>query len=338
MKYIITLLGLCIASQAFSQKIDFEDPSFEKIVLEKYPDTDLNSNGKIERNEAERVKELDLMDLNITNANDVKFFKGLRYLSLTSNGIEKFSISNFQYLEELYITDNKLKEFTISNMPALKELACGRNRLQKATVNNCPNIESLYTMDNEIRELDLSPFKKLKYLTTDNNKLKKLDLSANPELIQISIKDNDIDSIDITKNQKLVMHILYIDPDVKITGTQEQMKKYQPGFELKEAPLFFFKDGDKTVRLEFDNKLPYLELNRPTEIIVHIENIDLKESAIVGIGIRFIYNGNQKDHIKCSVTVTEKSVVDGHFKILVRYGYSDDGNVKFCTFLAPVKQ
>jgi hypothetical protein len=235
MKNLLVLLILSIGSIAFAQQLTFENPLFEQAILQKYPQTDSDKNGKIDKKEAEAIKELNLMSLNITNANDVKYFKNLQSLVLTSNNIEKFKLSSFRYLEGLYIAHNKLTEFEITDMPALNTLACGRNNLQKVVVKNCPNIESLNMMDNQIQEINLALFKKLKYLGVENNKLKILDLSSNPELIQISINNNQIDTIDITKNQKLKMHILYIDDNVKIIGTEEQMEKYKPGPRITSA-------------------------------------------------------------------------------------------------------
>ncbi|MGS0748499.1 hypothetical protein [Halpernia sp. GG3] len=53
-------------------------------------------------------------------------------------------------------------------------------------------------------------------------------MSNNSKLIQFIIKGNQIAEIDITKNPNLKMNILYIDGNVKIIGTKEQMGKYSP--------------------------------------------------------------------------------------------------------------
>ena len=232
MKNLLALLTLSMGSMAFAQQLKFENPLVEQAILQKYPETDSDKNGKIDKKEAEAVKELNLMSLQITNANDIKHFKNLQSLVLTGNSIEKFKLRGFKHLEKLYIAANKLNEFEVTDMPALKDISCGRNKLQQVVFKNCPNIESLNMMDNQIENLDVATFKKLKYFNADGNKLTQLDVSSNPELIQINISNNQIKTIDITKNQKLVMHIQYIDADVKIIGTEEQMEKYKPGFKL----------------------------------------------------------------------------------------------------------
>ncbi|MFC4688602.1 hypothetical protein ACFO4P_16795 [Epilithonimonas pallida] len=228
MKKTLTLILISFTTLACSQDLKFENPSFEKSVLEKYPDIDINKDGKISKNEAENLKELDLMERHLTNANDVKFFKNLEYLSLTKNKIEKLKLENFPYLTKFYCAKNNIKSLEVSNLPNLQELAFGVNQLDKVKINDCPNIESLNFMDNNMKEINLSHFKKLKYLSADHNKLKNLNLAENPELIQFIVNGNNIMEINITKNPKLNMNILYIDDNVKLIGTEEQMKNFSP--------------------------------------------------------------------------------------------------------------
>jgi len=231
MRILLLLAFVIFFNVAFSQELKFESPDFEKIVLAKYPEIDINNNHKIEKKEAALLKKLDLMEQNLTTAKDVNFFKNLEYLSLTINQLRELKLNDFKQLQELYCARNNLTKLEITNMPQLKRLGCGRNELEKVSLVNCPNLESLNLMDNKITALDVSPFKYLKYLSVDANKLKSLDISQNPELIQFAINDNDISQIDITKNQKLRMNILYMDDHVKIIGTSEQIKNY------KKAPV-----------------------------------------------------------------------------------------------------
>ena len=233
---ILSTLCLLVTIFCSAQSIKFENPIFEKLILEKYPEIDLNNNNHIEKNEAESLGKLSLMKTNLTNANDIKYFKNLTYLSLTINNIEEFKIKDFFKLEKLYIARNKLKRLELSNLPLLNEFACGLNQLTDVKIKNCPNIISLNMMDNQIKEIDLSQFKNLKYLSVDNNKLENLDFSNNLDLIQITIDDNKIKTIDITKNQNLKMNILYIDDNVKIIGTPEQLSKYKPASKVGPPP------------------------------------------------------------------------------------------------------
>jgi len=233
---IISTVFLLVAAIYSAQSLKFENPEFEKIVLAKYPEIDSNKNNRIEQNEAESLEKLSLMETNLTNANDVKYFRNLTYLSLTINNIKEFKLKDFFKLEKLYIARNKLNKLEIYNLPLLNEFACGLNQLTTIKIKNCLNIVSLNIMDNQIKKIDLSQFKKLKYLTIDNNKLENLDLSNNPDLIQIVIDHNNIKTLDITKNQNLQMNILYIDDDVNIIGTPEQLSNYKPASKVGPPP------------------------------------------------------------------------------------------------------
>ncbi|MBB2145390.1 hypothetical protein GM921_07840 [Pedobacter sp. LMG 31464] len=226
MKYIIAIF---LATSIFyqSQVLTFKNQALRNSILKKYPEIDLNKDGKIQKNEADKVKKLSLMEENLQNVEDLKFFKNLERLVLTTNKIERLNFNGFNYLEELYIANNKLSELNIANMPSLKSLACGQNNLTKVSVKNCPSLESINMMNNQIQNLDLFPFTKLKYLAIQNNKLSRLDISKNLELQQIIINGNSIKQVDITKNLKLKMNNLYIDNNVKIQGTDEQMKNYK---------------------------------------------------------------------------------------------------------------
>ena len=226
MKKIIFSLFSVIAINCHGQNL--QNQNLEDVILKKYPEIDVNKNGKIEKNEAEIVKNLNLMELHLTNIDGIQIFRNLEYLSLTINDIEKFRLKDFPNLEKLYVARNKLKVLEISNMPKLKEFACGLNELEKIKIINCPNIESLNFMDNKIADIDLKDFAKLKYLSADHNKLTKIDFSKNPELIQFLIHGNQIKEIDISKNPNLKLNILYIDKNVKINGTDKQIKNYTP--------------------------------------------------------------------------------------------------------------
>ncbi|GAB3014816.1 hypothetical protein GCM10027051_18010 [Niabella terrae] len=231
MKLFLNLLFIVCFQVGFSQELKFEYPNLEKAILKKYPEIDLNSNGKIEKREANKVEKLNLTESQLIAISDIKYFKNLRFLSVLDNFIEEIVLDDLPKLQVLYCTKNKLTKLKISNMPKLEEMACAGNQLSTIEMVNCPNLKMLVLRDNRINSLDLHNFKKLKHLAVDDNQLSSLDISGNPALTQFFINGNKIDQIDITRNQKLMMEILYMDDHVKIIGTPEQMKKY------KKAPV-----------------------------------------------------------------------------------------------------
>ena len=106
----------------------------------------------------------------------------------------------------------------------------------------------------------------------------------------------------------------------------------------KKDSSFTFRKGAKIVKLEFETKLLYLELNKPTKLIVSAENIDLQKNymIIMGPGIRIIRPGKKgKNCLVCSVTAEEKYLVNHNLEIEILF----DNGIKyepFHKFLIPV--
>ena len=95
-----------------------------------------------------------------------------------------------------------------------------------------------------------------------------------------------------------------------------------------------FKDGNQTIKIEFETKQPYLELNKNTKFIVSVENIELQKTSIIGRGIR-ILGSNNKTNFQCSVLVDKNGIENGNFKM--RLIYYDKDERKTHVFTIPVK-
>ena len=95
-----------------------------------------------------------------------------------------------------------------------------------------------------------------------------------------------------------------------------------------------FKDGNQTIKIEFETKQPYLELNKNTKFIVSVENIELQKTSIIGRGIRILGSNNKTD-FECSVLVDKNGVENGNFKMRIIY-YNED-KLKTHVFIIPVK-
>jgi hypothetical protein len=232
-KIPLVMMGLVFMNLSYSQNIVFEDKKFEKAIFKIEPKIDLNKDGIIQVSEAEKVAELNLMQNNISNAEDIKYFVNLRYLALTDNKLKSFNISGFTKLEELYCAKNRLTELNISNLPVLKRLAFGSNKLNNATLENLPNLESLDLFENNFSTIDLSGFSKLKYLSVNSNELVDLKINENKELIQFIAFENNLKEIDITTNKKLKLGICYYDDGVSIISNGKKMKNLKKGEFLK---------------------------------------------------------------------------------------------------------
>lgn len=99
---------------------------------------------------------------------------------------------------------------------------------------------------------------------------------------------------------------------------------------------FIFRDKGKMVELVFESNQSYLEMEKPTQLKVLVENIDLKNSSIVGAGIRMMGQSG-KNYFICEVTAHEKYLIDNNLEISI-YTRIKDENTLIHKFLIPVKR
>ena len=101
---------------------------------------------------------------------------------------------------------------------------------------------------------------------------------------------------------------------------------------------FVIKDKKASITLTLENNATAIELHKETKFTISVENMDIKKSAVIGRGIRILYNEKaiQENYMPCITTIDEQAVVDGHYKIL--FSYRENGENKTYTFLIPVKE
>lgn len=101
---------------------------------------------------------------------------------------------------------------------------------------------------------------------------------------------------------------------------------------------FVIKDKKASITLTLENNSKAIELNKETKFSISVENMDIKKSAVIGRGIRILYNEKalQENYMQCITTIDEQAVVDGNYKIL--FSYRENGESKMYTFLIPVKE
>ena len=211
--------------------IEFKDPNFLKALLtvqeiylydvetdEEIPymmDVDLNKDGKISVNEAQKVKGLDLYDyeaeesFNIKEMPEIKYFTALTHLTYlyeeeTPAQLTSLDLSKNMALEYLACYGTQLTSLDFSKNIALKHLYCGNNP-QLASLDLSKNTVFTYLSchDDQLTSLDLSKNTALTYLFCNSNHLTSLDLSKNTALRYLSCHDDQLTSLDLSKNAAL---------------------------------------------------------------------------------------------------------------------------------------
>lgn len=222
MKYSILLFCLGFVISAKSQDLVFKDKNFECAVLEYVPKIDVNEDGKIQKQEADSVKKLSLMDKKIQFMDDAYLFPNLEYLVLTNNKIKEVRLIGFLHLKNFSCAANQLVFAEIKNMPELISFALNFNVIDSLVLDSIPKLESFSAEGNKLKHVDLTKYHNLKHVSLIDNELTELDSGKNPEIIQIRISGNKLTELNISQNLKLKTHILYVDPTVKLITTPQQ--------------------------------------------------------------------------------------------------------------------
>ncbi len=211
--------------------IEFKDPNFLKALLtvqeiylydeetyEEIPymmDVDLNKDGKISVNEAQKVKGLDLYDyeaeepFNIKEMPEIKYFTALTHLTYpyeeeTPAQLTSLDLSKNMALEYLAYVGTQLTSLDLSKNTALTHLNCYDNQLTSLDLNKNTALTSLYCGNNQLTSLDLSKNTALTSLYCGNNQLTSLDLSKNTALTSLYCGNNQLTSLDLSKNTALI--------------------------------------------------------------------------------------------------------------------------------------
>ena len=152
--------------------IQFKDRYFLAALLETYTvewnnewydvDVDKNNDGKISEKEAASVEVLalgkaeDLSGKDIRNADELKYFTSLKYLSTFLNKqLISLDLSGCTALTELECYGNQLTTLDVSNNTALESLSCDYNQLTTLDVSNNTALKTLWCPDNQLTSLDL---------------------------------------------------------------------------------------------------------------------------------------------------------------------------------------
>ncbi len=230
-KYVLLLFSLMVYVSSCRSQETIIDPTivlisdkiFEQSLLNQNMDSDGMLNGKIKREDAEKIIILDISHLDISSLAGIEGFINLTYLDCSFNKLTQIDISKNQLLESFDCSNNqitsldlfqnlRLYAFNCSNNQ-LKSLDlvsktlfganCSNNLLNKITVVNCLKLNILTISKNQLAELNLVNNVDLAELRCENNMLKTIDLSKNLKLNFLNISNNLLSSLNLCANLRL---------------------------------------------------------------------------------------------------------------------------------------
>ena len=174
------------------------------------------------------------LEANIISSIDVSNNTNLLWVDLKSNDITSISgLSEATQLRWLALSFNLLEEFSIHN-ESLVNLLISDNLLTSFDVSGAVNLESILIKTNQLPAIDLSSNIKLQVLVSSDNKLETLDLSNNINLRYLWSSSNLYSSLDVSSLENLIDLRVTRNPNlfcIKILGGQNiptvQISDYQ---------------------------------------------------------------------------------------------------------------
>lgn len=156
---------------------------------------------------------LDLKSNDITSVTGLSEATQLRWLALSFNLLEEFSIHN-ESLVNLLISDNLLTSFDVSGAVNLESILIKTNKLPTMDLSSNTKLQVLVSSDNKLETLDLSNNINLRYLWSSSNLYSSLDVSPLENLIDLRVTRNpNLLCIKIMSGQDI--------PTVQISDYQE---------------------------------------------------------------------------------------------------------------------
>lgn len=144
------------------------------------------------------------LEANIIKSIDVSKNTNLLWLDLKSNDITSITgLSGATQLRWLALSFNLLEEFSIHN-ESLVNLLISDNLLTSFDVSGAVNLESILIKTNQLPSMDLSTNTKLQVLVSSNNKLEALDLSNNTSLRYLWSSSNLYSTLDVSPLESLI--------------------------------------------------------------------------------------------------------------------------------------
>lgn len=166
---------------------EISDETFRNAMIDA---ADKDGDGKISKEEAEAVTELNASGLGLTSV-DFTWFNNITVLDLSDNQLESLDLSSVKKVTNLNVNNNKLTALDVENLDQLQYLYANNNEL--ATISRIGS--------SAIVEIELSHNKLTAIQVYYKSKLISLDVSYN-EIATAEIRDNDIlASMNVSNNK-----------------------------------------------------------------------------------------------------------------------------------------
>ncbi len=187
--------------------IEFQDEVFKNLLLAD-KGININNDNEISYMEAycfNSSLRYNNPDNQLTNLNELKYFKNINHITLDFQGITEIDVSSCTKLKSLQITNSKIEKIDLSRLENLTSLSLYSNNLNSLNLSNNTNITLLSIGENSISSIEIGHLTKLSELYIYTNHISSLDISSFTNLIKGKVfvgnqknVDGDLINVEVT--------------------------------------------------------------------------------------------------------------------------------------------
>lgn len=272
--------------------VEIPDAALLKQILALKPSPDTNGDGKLSKEEAAAIKELNFnqetkefpKELVIKSLKGLEHFTSLEKLDLKNHSVSDTSpIEGLTKLKKLNLGENGISSISTKAMPMLEDLRLyGNPALTVLDLSANRMLEELYLQRTGLTTLDLTGLTKLEKALINESKLENLVCKDLPELERLDAVKNKLTKLAISNLPKLKE--LHANgngmTEFTITGCPKLERLNLYANQLKEISL---EQAELMFLFLFENKLETLDLSKlPKLFIAKLSSNPFSELSFAG--------------------------------------------------------
>ena len=212
---------------------NFPDEAFREYIRKTF---DKKADNKLVPAERKAVKEISVINQNITTLKGIEYFRKLETLSCSDNQLTSLEVGENTVLDTLHCYNNQLTSLDVSRNSALQWLSCYKNKLTSLDVSKNTNLTLLYCDINQLTSLDVSQNTALQELYCDSNQLTSLDVSQNNKLEKLYCSENQLTSLKLSPTAVTTLEANGNKIDINVDKTSRTFNlSTLPGFDVSKA-------------------------------------------------------------------------------------------------------
>lgn len=218
-----------IENEIINDLTGIPDPKLYAAVLKA---GDFNGDGKLTRDEAEAITDLECVASEVSNLNGIEYLSNLKSLDLDSNDITNISaLSKLEKLTYLNLPSNNITDISaLSKLENLTFLDLNRNNITNiSALSGLINLQSLFLSSNDITDISsVSGLINLQKLSLDGNNI--INISTLNKLVNLKglyLSSCNITDISALENLSNLQDLFLFDNNITDISVLENFKQLE---------------------------------------------------------------------------------------------------------------